>query len=81
MTNMNDPNRRMARTARGMSGAMMAGIAIAVIAMGFLIYTFSGNRPNTARVDSPPTEQSIPPATTGQRTETPATPAPVPAPK
>jgi hypothetical protein len=81
MTNMNDPNRRTVRTATGMSGSMMAGIAIAVIAMGFLIYTFSGNRPTTARMDSPATEQSIPPATTGQRTETPATPAPVPAPK
>jgi hypothetical protein len=78
MTNMNDPNRRTVRSAQGMSGSMMAGIAIGVIAVGFLVYTFSGNRPNTARMDRPATEQSIPPATTGQRTETPATPAPAP---
>jgi hypothetical protein len=82
MTNMNDPNRRTVRTAQGMSGSMMAGIAIAaMIAVGFLVYTFSGNLPNTARMNSSATEQSTPPATTGQRTETPATTVPAPAPK
>jgi hypothetical protein len=73
---MNDPKRRTVRTAQGMSGTMMAGIAIAVIAVAFLIYTFSGNRSDTARMNGPATEQSIPPDTTGQRTETSAPPAP-----
>ena len=63
-------NRRLVRESEGMSGAVMAGIAIpAVLALGVLIYAFSGS--DRMASDTPST-------TTGQTqtAPTPSDPAP-----
>ena len=65
-----DPNRRVVRDRDGMSGAMMAGIALA-LALGLGILFYALNRDD--RTAS--TTTSSPPATTGQTQK-----APVPAP-
>ena len=69
-----DPNRRVVKDREGMSGAMMAGIALAIL-LGLGILFYAMNRDD--RTAS--TTTSSPPATTGQTQKAPA-PAPTPAP-
>ena len=69
MTINDDRNRRNANLDRrdGMSGGSMAALAVAgLLLLGGLFYAFSGDRTSTANNNSPRTEQSVPPATTGQ---------------
>ena len=68
----NNPNRRAARDSDGMSGAAMAGIAIAVVLfLGAMVWAVSGGDRRTAAGDPP----GVPPATTGQATPKAAPPA------
>ena len=72
-----DPDRRIARDRDGMSGAMMAGIALAILlGIGILFYAMNrGDRTASTTTSSPP-------ATTGQTQKAPApAPSPAPAPK
>ena len=72
-----DPNRRVVRDREGMSGAMMAGIALAIVlGLGILFYALNRDDRTASTTTSPP------PATTGQTQKAPApAPSPAPAPK
>ena len=72
-----DPNRRVVRDSKGLSGAMIAGIMLA-IALGIGVLFYAMNRDDRAASTT-----TSPPATTGQTQKAPA-PAPsnpAPAPK
>ena len=72
-----DPNHRVVRDRDGMSGAMMAGIAVAIVlGLGILFYALNRDDRTAS------TTTSSAPATTGQTQKAPApAPSPAPAPK
>jgi hypothetical protein len=73
-TEMDLDDRRIVRDTGGMSGATMAGIAVAALLfLGVIFWAFMGGERQTA------TTTTNPPATTGQRA--PAPPPPATAPK
>ncbi len=74
-TEMDVDDRRIVRDTDGMSGATMAGIAIAaVLFLGVIFWAFMGGERQTATITTPPV------TTTGQRAPATTPPAAVPAP-
>ena len=71
-----DPNRRVVRDSNGLSGAMIAGIMLAIgLAIGVLFYAMN-------RDDRTASTTASPPATTGQTQKAASAPSsPAPAPK
>jgi hypothetical protein len=73
----NDPDRRMARSSSGLSGAAMGAIAIAlVLFIGVLVWAFTTGTDRQTAGDSPKVERTSPAPTTTGKGETRVAPGP-----